>query len=97
MTSPAGRWRIDKIANQARRTIETLDPGTQDRILEKIESLETDPFSGDIKKIRAKRDIYRARLGAFRIYFRINPIKGEIDILLVDQRGSIKERTLGRI
>jgi mRNA-degrading endonuclease RelE of RelBE toxin-antitoxin system len=97
VTSPAGRWRINRIANQARRAIEALDLETQDRILKRLERLETDPFSGDIKMIKGKRGICRVRSGGFRIYFRITPATGEIDILLIDQRGSIKDKTLERL
>ena len=44
------------ISNEARRAIESLDLDAQERILAALESLQTDPFSGDVKSSRAKRE-----------------------------------------
>jgi len=97
VSSPGKTWRISKIANQARRAIEALDLDTQGKILRELDSLQSSPFSGDIKKIKGKNDIYRVRMGSFRIYFRIVLASREIEILVFDQRGSIKDKTLKRI
>jgi len=95
--SPAGSWRISKIANEARKTIGSLDPETQEQILIKLESLQTNPFAGDIKKIKGKTDIYRLRVQSFRIYFRLDMATRSIDIVLIDKRGQIKARSIERL
>ena len=48
MTSPERSWRISKIANVARRAIESLDLDLQGRILAELENLQANPFSRDI-------------------------------------------------
>ena len=97
MTSAERNWRISKIANTARRAIESLDLETQEIILKELEDLQDDPYSEDVKWIKGKKDIYRLRSGRFRIYFRIVPVSRLIEILLFDQRGSIKDKTIQRL
>ena len=97
MTSHGESWRISKIANEARRAIESLDLETQERILTELEGLQTDPFSGHVKKIKGKKDIFRLRSGRFRVYFRIVSSSRSIEILLFDLRGAIKNKTLERL
>jgi hypothetical protein len=55
VTSAEESWRISKIANEARRAIESLDLETQERILLELEGLQEHPFSGDVKGSRARR------------------------------------------
>ena len=97
MTSPGESWRISKIANEARRAIESLDLDTQDRILTELEGLQANPFLGDVKRIKGKKDIYRLRSGRFRIYFRMTLLSRSIEILLFDQRSAIKDNNIQRL
>ena len=97
MTSPGESWRISKIANEARRAIESLDLDTQDRILTELEGLQANPFLGDVKRIKGKKDIYRLRSGRFRIYFRMTLLSRSIEILLFDQRSAIKDKNIQRL
>jgi mRNA-degrading endonuclease RelE of RelBE toxin-antitoxin system len=97
VTSPGESWRISKIANEARRAIESLDLETQEKILTELEGLQADPFMGNVKKIKGKLDIFRLRSGRFRIYFRINAASRLIEILLFDRRSAIKDKNVQRL
>ena len=97
MISPAGSWRISKIANEARKAIGSLDLETQEQVLIKLESLQANPFAGDIKKIKGKKDIYRLRVQSLRIYFRLNMSLRTIEILLIEKRGQIKDQSIERL
>jgi len=97
VTSSGESWRISKIANEARRAIESLDLDTQERILTELEGLQANPFLGDVKRIKGKKDIYRLRSGRFRIYFRIILLSRSIEILLFDQRSAIKDKDIQRL
>ena len=97
MTSPEKSRRISKIANVARRAIESLDLDLQGRILAELENLQANPFSGDLKRVKGKEDIFRLRLGSFRVYYRIIKSAHSIEILLFDQRGAIKKKNLQRL
>jgi mRNA-degrading endonuclease RelE of RelBE toxin-antitoxin system len=97
VASPGASWRISKIANEARRAIESLDLDAQERILAELEGLQANPFLGDVKRIKGKKDIFRLRSGRFRVYFRIIAASRLIEILLFDQRGAIKNKNLQRL
>jgi mRNA interferase RelE/StbE len=97
VTSPGEGWRISKIANRARRAIESLSLEAQERILEKLDRLQKDPFSGNVKKIKGQEDIFRLRSGSYRIYFRVVSSSRSIEILLFDHRGAIKNKTIKRL
>jgi mRNA-degrading endonuclease RelE of RelBE toxin-antitoxin system len=97
VTSPGESWRISKIANEARRAIESLDLDAQEMILTELEGLQAKPFLGDVKRIMGKKDIYRLRSGRFRIYFRIILATRSIEILLFDKRGAIKDKDIQRL
>lgn len=97
MISPGEGWRISKIANEARRAIEALDLEIHESIMAELEGLQRSPFSGSVKKIKGKKDIFRLRFGSFRIYFRIVFSSRCLEILLFDQRGAIKKKTLERL
>jgi mRNA-degrading endonuclease RelE of RelBE toxin-antitoxin system len=69
----------------------------QEKILEELDELEGNPFSGDVKKIKGQEDIFRLRSGRFRIYFRLIISVRSIEILLFDHRGAIKNKTVKRL
>jgi mRNA-degrading endonuclease RelE of RelBE toxin-antitoxin system len=95
--SPGRPWRIAKIARSAEKTLRTLEASRLSGILSELEALQTDPFSGDLKKVKGKRDIFRRRFEGYRIYFRLCPEMRSIDILLIDIRGDIKDRTIQKL
>jgi mRNA interferase RelE/StbE len=97
VTSPGEGWRISKIANRARRAVESLSLDAQERILEELDRLQKDPFSGDVKKIKGHEDIFRLRSGNYRIYFRVIFSSRSIEILLFDHRGAIKNKTIKKL
>jgi mRNA-degrading endonuclease RelE of RelBE toxin-antitoxin system len=97
VTSPGGSWRVSKIANAARRSIRSLDLETQERILAELEALERTPFSGDIKRAKGKKDIFRLRFGCYRLFFRADFSDRSIEILLFDKRGAIKDKNVQRL
>ena len=97
MISPAGSWRISKVANNARRTLEAFDLQAQERILLALEKLQDDPFAGDVKKVKGKEDLYRLRIESLRIYFRLDRSSRSIEIALIDKRGQIKDKAIERL
>lgn len=97
MTSPKKKWTVSKIANRVRKEIEKLDLNIQEEIIKIFECLEYNPFLGDVKKIKGKKNIYRKRIGEYRFYFRTIPQANNIHILLFSYRGKIKDKTIQRL
>ena len=55
------------VANPARRDLGKLPDRDRKRILQVLDSLPADPFSGDIKRLQAPA--WRRRSGSYRIFF----------------------------
>lgn len=57
-------------------------------VLKVIKLLPIDPYFGDIQKMKGKDDVWRRRVGAYRIFYKI---KTEMKVVLVfelERRGS---------
>jgi mRNA-degrading endonuclease RelE of RelBE toxin-antitoxin system len=94
---PAGRWRIGRVANEARKGLESPELHLQKRVIIRLEALQSDPLAGDVKKIKGKKDIFRLRPETVRVYVRLDAGSRLIDILLIDRRGQIKDKTIERL
>jgi mRNA-degrading endonuclease RelE of RelBE toxin-antitoxin system len=97
VTSPKKKWTVSKIANSVRKEIENLDLKLKEEIIKNFECLEYNPFLGDVKKVKGKKNIYRKRIGEYRFYFRTIPQLNNIHILLFKYRGKIKAKTIQRL
>ena len=58
----------------------------QTRIMSRIELL---PFSGDIKRMSGRRDIYRLRVGSYRGIYRVSHGENTVYIENIGPRGDI--------
>ncbi len=97
MASPRKNWIISDIARSAQKNIENLNIKLQEKVVIRFESLEKDPFLGDVKKVKGKKNIYRERIGDYRFYFKLIPHSRQIHILLFDYRGRIKKKSIQRL
>jgi len=50
--------------------------------------MKVDPFSGDIKLMQGEENLYRRRIGNYRIYFRPIKLQHIFDISLVERKQS---------
>jgi len=97
VASRKSEWKIAKISNSARKSIEALDSNSQKVLLNHFEKLQDNPFNKDIQKVEGKKYIYRGRMGNIRYYFRIISETKSIEILIVDSRGQIKRKSIQRL
>ncbi|MBI2630606.1 type II toxin-antitoxin system RelE/ParE family toxin [Candidatus Nomurabacteria bacterium] len=58
------------------------------RIIETIESLEDNPFFGDIQKMKDEENSWRRRVGNYRIFYEIIPKENLIYVYEVRRRTS---------
>jgi mRNA-degrading endonuclease RelE of RelBE toxin-antitoxin system len=97
VTSKGKKWRITKIANSARKNILHLEPESQKVVLHQLEALELNPYGCDVKKIAGKKNVFRVRIGNYRLYFRLIKSTKFIEILMFDARGRIKQKNIQRL
>jgi len=77
---------------QAVKFVQSLDKGYRNKIREIIEKFKVNPFSWPYKKIRGETNLFRIRVGKYRILYEINRLEGKIIILKIDKRSKIYER-----
>lgn len=59
------------------------------KALERIESLSTNPFPADIKKLKNSKRLYRIRLGDYRIVFEIDSMLSYIIVHYIRHRKDV--------
>jgi mRNA interferase RelE/StbE len=70
-------YRVD-VAKHAQRQIRNLAPQIQTRVMTRILALGNNPRSADVKRLAGEDDLYRIRVGDYRVIYTI-----EDDVLLV--------------
>jgi len=75
-----------RIKPSAIKEIERLQPEIKNRIKSKIEKLKEEPRPSGVRKLSDYEDIYRIRIGDYRVIFQINDQDRFIRILAVRKR-----------
>lgn len=70
-----------EIAPRARRQIKKLPGEAQKRIIARSEALGSDPRPYHVKKLVAEEDLYRVRVGEYRVVYQIRD--RELIVLIV--------------
>lgn len=56
------------------------------RILNTIESLTDNPFGGDIQKMKGEENVWRRRIGSYRLFYELLPSESIIHVYNVERR-----------
>lgn len=77
------------IKKPAKKFIDALPIDERRRIVEAIERL---PDSGDIKRLQGHKDLFRLRVGAYRVLYTVDNGRFVIHIVDAGNRGQIYNR-----
>lgn len=80
-------WLIS-VANPARKQLQKIDFGDAEKIEIAIDKMADNPFAGDVQKMSGKEDVWRRRVGSYRIFFRPDSNLHIIYILEIIRRTS---------
>jgi len=58
------------------------------RIIDALQSLIIDPYTGDLQKLGGTENSWRRRVGSYRIFFEISQSERRVDIFKIECRGS---------
>lgn len=73
-------------ARSARKELQNLDPQVARRILKQVEALVTDPRPSRVVKLEGATDLWRIRVGQWRVVYRISDRERLIDVIAVRHR-----------
>ncbi|TSA43977.1 type II toxin-antitoxin system RelE/ParE family toxin [bacterium] len=71
-----------------RKVLKCLSKDDHLRVIDAIQSLITDPYTGDLQKLGGTEDSWRRRVGSYRIFFEISQSERRVDIFKIERRGS---------
>ena len=75
-----------EFARSARKELEKLERSAQARIFARIESLGAEPRPQGVHKLRAADNLWRIRVGQYRVIYSINDASRTVEILFVRHR-----------
>ena len=83
----AARWElvVDRDVHKALLRFPKKDA---DRILSAITELATNPYCGDVSKMRGEREVWRRRVGTYRIFYEVVPKQRIVHIFRLARRTS---------
>ena len=73
-------------ARSARKELEALDPPIIERVIARIEALTRDPRPTGSRKLRGSGDLWRVRVGNYRIVYGLDDRRRVVDIVRVRHR-----------
>ena len=73
----------------ARRELERLEATTARRVISRIEALATDPRPHGCVKLQGAVDLWRIRIGDYRVVYAIDDDGRLVDIRVVRHRGDV--------
>lgn len=80
-------WEV-QLREKASKILHRLPRKDEERITEIIETFGENPFSGDIVKLDSEDNLWRRRVGAYRIKFQIKTDEKIIYVYEIERRAS---------
>lgn len=80
-------WRI-AVAGRARKQLKRFPASDADRIKHSVDDMGENPFRGDIEKMSGQENVWRRRVGAYRIFYEVFSDQKIIRIFEITRRTS---------
>jgi mRNA-degrading endonuclease RelE of RelBE toxin-antitoxin system len=77
-----------KIDTDVYKDLSKISKDYAKKILVIIEDLPSNPYFGDIEKIKGEKHLWRRRVGSYRIFYELYPDKNLIHVLWIERRTS---------
>ena len=80
-------WSVT-VAREAVRNLLRFPNRDHQRLTQALEEMRTDPFAGDVVRLRAQPAAYRRRVGSYRILFDVVPESRRVSVQNIVRRSS---------
>lgn len=68
------------------KTVRKFPPKDTKRIVSVIEALPTNPYVGDMQKMAGEKNVWRRRIGSYRLFYELIPNEKVIHVFHVERR-----------
>jgi len=79
-------------SRKAAKSVGELPRAHREKLITIIADLKSNPFSHPYRKIRGETNLYRIRLGEYRLLYELNEEQKRIVILKLDKRSKVYDR-----
>ena len=76
-------------ARSARKELENLPASVSERILKRIGLLQTNPRPSGVAKLQGEKNLWRIRVGDYRVVYSINDTDKFVDVSIVRHRRDV--------
>lgn len=77
------------LARSARKELERLGQSLRTRVLQRIEALASDPRPGGCQKLQGADDLWRIRIGDYRVIYAIDDSRRLVDVSTIRHRSDV--------
>ena len=77
-----------QIDPRVEKTLKKIPQNNAKRIITVIEQLPTNPYAGDIQKMKGEKNVWRRRIGEYRIFYEIIPTESILNVFHLERRTS---------
>jgi mRNA interferase RelE/StbE len=77
------------LSRKASHFIKTLQESYKEKIKDALRNLMENPFSYPHKKIKGKTNMYRIRVGKYRVLYKVDEKKEILTVLKIDKRSRV--------
>ena len=86
-------YKVD-ITRAARRELGSLPRDVQVRVATRIGDLAVDPRPPGVRKLKTERELYRIRVGDYRVVYEIDDLASSVTVTAIGDRKEIYRRHL---
>lgn len=77
-----------QIDPKVEKTLKKIPQKSAKRIVSAIEQLSSNPYAGDIQKMRGEKNVWRRRVGEYRLFYEILTSESILNIFHLERRTS---------
>lgn len=79
-------------SRSAAKLTRSLPKSHREKLRRILEAMKDNPFSQPYRKIRGETNLYRIRLGGFRVLYEIDDQRKRVVVLKIDRRSRVYKR-----
>ena len=83
----AARWQI-AVDRNVQKTLLRIPPKDSERIVAAIAEFESNPYAGDITKMKGEKDAWRPRIGSYRLFYEVVQESRTVHVYSLERRTS---------